>query len=85
MRTIFLLEVPPAGPPLHSGGPQKLNPFCAGGSLPQKSVPAALSFAGLHVGTTILTPRIRAGPLFIPALVAALLGPGFGGPALILG
>ena len=49
-----------AGPPLHSGGPQKLNLFRAGWSLPQKSVPAALlSFAGLHVGTTILTPRIR--------------------------
>ena len=59
-RRFFLLEVPPEGPPLHSGGPQKLNLFRAGWSLPQKSVPAALlSFAGLHVGTTILTPRIR--------------------------
>ena len=56
----FLLQVPSAGPPLHSGGPQKLNRFRAGRSLPQMSVPAAFSVAGLHVGRTILSPRIRA-------------------------
>ena len=28
--TMFLLEVPTAGPSLHSGGPQKLNLFRAG-------------------------------------------------------
>ena len=65
--------------------PAKAKPVRAGWSLPQKSVPAALSFAGWNVGTTIPTPRIWAEPLFISAIDVALQGPGFDGPALILG
>ena len=69
--------MPPAGPPLQSRCPHKLNRFQAGCSLLLKSIPAAFRVGALHLGTTIPPLHTRAGLRIIPALVAALLEPRF--------